>query len=97
MKFVQIQKNQSLLSVLKCSPFIAVYGHEPARMLQLNVVPNQLKHLIQFAGATQINDVLLHSIQEDSDESNDEFEDANELENEIKGELFKDAIENENT
>ena len=96
MRFVQIQKNQSLHSVLKCSPFKAVFGHEPARMLQLNVVPNQLKHLVRFAGATQMNDVLLHSIQEDSDESNDEFEHADDLENEIAEDVFEDEVENDN-
>ena len=109
LKFVQLQKNQSLHSVLGFSPFKAVYGQEPARMLQLNVVPEKLKHLYQFSNATQMDDVLPHENEEnveddtdDFDESEDEFLDANanddfdaELDEAFKGSLaYKDNISN---
>lgn len=91
LRFVQLQKNQSLHAGIKCTPFKAVYGSDPCIKLKTNIIPTDLKPLSLVASSTtrdlsndaveEINEFDQH---DDEDDSVDQYEDAeseNDLEN----------------
>ena len=73
LKFVQLQKNQSLHAGIKCTPFKAVCGSDPQIKLESNIIPVDLKPLLFVASST------IRSLSNDSGEESEEFESAEDL------------------
>ena len=92
LKFVQLQKNQSLHAGTKLNPFKSVYGSESKIKLETNIVPEILRQLILVASSTTRNspnaaieeNQHLEDEDEDCQSMDDDFEDRQPIDDEFE-------------